>query len=243
MLDGRPGELGIPLPGASLRRRLVTSSGRRDAWGGAIRQAAQRPIVGYGFGTEARAFIDRWSGFVGSVPENSYIGLALQLGVVGLVVFALLVSSLLAAGVDALFRHGVGVGFPGGTYDQPFYVADAEAEGPWSDHEVTGYLAERTFALAFPVRRRGLVRFIVSSNCERNRVSLWYRPRAAVFPFGTSPLRSERKKLRSCLMTWISRMSVTGGGFLAMSSERTPTAPDHSTGIGTSPLACAVMPT
>jgi 2-polyprenyl-6-methoxyphenol hydroxylase-like FAD-dependent oxidoreductase len=63
-------------------------------------------------------------------------------------------------GAHSAVRHGLGVGFPGGTYDQPFYVADAEAEGPWSDHEFTGYLAERTFALAFPVRRRGIVRFI-----------------------------------------------------------------------------------
>ena len=63
-------------------------------------------------------------------------------------------------GAHSAVRHGLGVGFPGGTYDQPFYVADAEADGPWSDHEFTGYLAERTFALAFPVRRRGMVRFI-----------------------------------------------------------------------------------
>jgi 2-polyprenyl-6-methoxyphenol hydroxylase-like FAD-dependent oxidoreductase len=63
-------------------------------------------------------------------------------------------------GAHSAVRHGLGVGFPGGTYDQPFYVADAEADGPWSDHEFTGYLAERTFCLAFPVRRRGMVRFI-----------------------------------------------------------------------------------
>jgi 2-polyprenyl-6-methoxyphenol hydroxylase-like FAD-dependent oxidoreductase len=63
-------------------------------------------------------------------------------------------------GAHSAVRHGLGVGFLGGTYDQPFYVADAEADGPWSDREFTGYLAERTFALAFPVRRRGMVRFI-----------------------------------------------------------------------------------
>jgi 2-polyprenyl-6-methoxyphenol hydroxylase-like FAD-dependent oxidoreductase len=63
-------------------------------------------------------------------------------------------------GAHSAVRHGLGVEFPGGTYDQPFYVADAEAEGPWSDHEFTGYIAERTFVLAFPVRRRGMVRYI-----------------------------------------------------------------------------------
>ena len=63
-------------------------------------------------------------------------------------------------GAHSAVRHGLGVGFPGGTYDQPFYVADAEAEGPWSDRDFTAYVAERTFCLAFPVRERGMFRFI-----------------------------------------------------------------------------------
>ena len=63
-------------------------------------------------------------------------------------------------GAHSAVRHGLGVGFPGGTYDQPFYVADAEAEGPWSDRDITAYIAERTFCLAFPVRERGMFRFI-----------------------------------------------------------------------------------
>lgn len=63
-------------------------------------------------------------------------------------------------GAHSAARHGLGVGFPGGTYDQLFYVADAEAEGHWSDHDFTGYLAEKTFCLCFPVRTRGMFRFI-----------------------------------------------------------------------------------
>jgi 2-polyprenyl-6-methoxyphenol hydroxylase-like FAD-dependent oxidoreductase len=63
-------------------------------------------------------------------------------------------------GAHSAVRHGLGVGFRGGTYDQPFFVADAEAEGPWSDRDFTAYLAERTFCLAFPVRERGMFRFI-----------------------------------------------------------------------------------
>src|ERR671939_35596 len=54
----------------------------------------------------------------------------------------------------------MGVGFPGGTYDQLFYVADAEAEGAWSSRDITGYIAEKTFCLAFPVREAGMFRFI-----------------------------------------------------------------------------------
>jgi O-antigen ligase/polysaccharide polymerase Wzy-like membrane protein len=88
------GELGIPLPGQSLRRHLTSSSGRTQAWGGAIRQAEQRPVAGYGFGTESRVFVDRWSTFTGGVPENSYVGIALQLGVAGLLAFAAVVVGL-----------------------------------------------------------------------------------------------------------------------------------------------------
>src|SRR5437588_2453182 len=63
---------------------------------------------------------------------------------------------------------------------------------------------------------------MLSTSRDRNRVSRWYRPSAAVFPFGTSPWTSDRKKLRSCLMTWTSRMSVTGGGFLAIWGPTVP---------------------
>ncbi len=63
-------------------------------------------------------------------------------------------------GAHSAVRHGLGVGFPGGTYDQLFYVADAQAEGAWSDRDIVGYLAERTFCLAFPVRSEGMFRFI-----------------------------------------------------------------------------------
>jgi 2-polyprenyl-6-methoxyphenol hydroxylase-like FAD-dependent oxidoreductase len=63
-------------------------------------------------------------------------------------------------GAHSTVRHALGVGFPGGTYDQLFYVADARADGPWSDRDITAYVAEKTFCLAFPVRERGMFRFI-----------------------------------------------------------------------------------
>ena len=107
------GELGIPLPGQSLRRTLTTSSGRTQAWGGAIHQAEQRPVAGYGFGTESHVFIDRWSGFSGSVPENSYVGIALQLGIAGLLVFAALLAALGVAALARLRRERRGVAAAG----------------------------------------------------------------------------------------------------------------------------------
>lgn len=63
-------------------------------------------------------------------------------------------------GAHSVVRRELGIEFPGGTYDQLFYVADAEAEGAWSDRDITAHIAERTFCLAFPVRERGMFRFI-----------------------------------------------------------------------------------
>jgi len=92
-------ELGRPGKGAPpIRRTLFGTSGRARAWDGALHQIARRPVAGYGFGTEQFAFVDRYYGFDSSVPENSYIGAALQLGVVGL---AALLALLGAIGVVA----------------------------------------------------------------------------------------------------------------------------------------------
>lgn len=85
-----PSTSGAPV----IRRTLFTSSGRRAAWVGAIHQAEARPVAGYGFGTEALVFVDRFANFDSDLVENSYIGTALQIGVVGL---ALLVAVAVAA--------------------------------------------------------------------------------------------------------------------------------------------------
>jgi O-antigen ligase len=77
-----------------IQRTLFSSSGRRAAWAGAIHQAEDRPVAGYGFGTEALVFVDRYAAFDSNLVENSYIGAALQLGIAGLV---LLLGVVLAA--------------------------------------------------------------------------------------------------------------------------------------------------
>jgi O-antigen ligase len=75
-------------------RHFLGTSGRIEAWRGAIKQALQRPIAGYGFGTESKVFVDRYVTFYGGLPENTYIGLFLQVGLAGLVAFALAILAL-----------------------------------------------------------------------------------------------------------------------------------------------------
>ena len=104
-------DIGRTLPGrggAEQPRSLTGSSGRIDAWRGALHQAFLRPIDGHGFGTEAHVFIDRYFFFAGSLPENSYIGLLLQLGLVGLLSFLAVFVLWLAAGARAWTRAGPG---------------------------------------------------------------------------------------------------------------------------------------
>jgi O-antigen ligase len=84
-------------------RTLLGTSGRTEAWRGALAQGAERPLLGYGFGTEDRVFIDRYVSFNSNSIESSYIGLFLQLGLAGVGAFAVLVV-VLARPVAAALR-------------------------------------------------------------------------------------------------------------------------------------------
>ena len=96
-------ELGRPGKGAPpIRRTLFGTSGRARAWDGALHQIARRPVAGYGFGTEQFAFVDRYYGFDSSVPESSYIGIALQLGVAGLAALLVLLGTIGVVAVRAV---------------------------------------------------------------------------------------------------------------------------------------------
>jgi hypothetical protein len=86
-------EVGRPAT-ATLTRNLLGSSGRIQAWLAGIHQASARPLLGFGFGTEERVFIDRVYSFQGSRVENTWVGLALQLGVVGVALLAAMWLSL-----------------------------------------------------------------------------------------------------------------------------------------------------
>jgi O-antigen ligase len=90
------------------RRTFLASTGRGQAWEGAIDQAEQRPVAGYGFGTEDHVFVDRYYSFFGGSPESSYVGMFLQLGLVGLLLLLALAGALVRGSVTALRRLGPG---------------------------------------------------------------------------------------------------------------------------------------
>ncbi|MEA2406359.1 MAG: O-Antigen ligase [Thermoleophilaceae bacterium] len=90
---------GSPRP---YRRKLFGTSGRAEAWRGAVGQAADRPLAGYGFGTEERVFVDRYRNFLSALPENSYLGVLLQLGVAGLALVVALLTAVLVTAARAI---------------------------------------------------------------------------------------------------------------------------------------------
>lgn len=101
-------DVGRPPPGVGDTKRrtrtLLGTSGRAEAWRGALGQGGERPLLGHGFGTEDRVFVDRYVNFNSNSIENSYIGLFLQLGLAGLAAFLALVGVLLAPAARAFGR-------------------------------------------------------------------------------------------------------------------------------------------
>jgi 2-polyprenyl-6-methoxyphenol hydroxylase-like FAD-dependent oxidoreductase len=69
-------------------------------------------------------------------------------------------------GASSTVRHGLGFGFPGGTYSRMFYVADLEAEGPGADGELHLALDEAGFLAAFPLKGERRVRLIGTFHAE-----------------------------------------------------------------------------
>jgi 2-polyprenyl-6-methoxyphenol hydroxylase-like FAD-dependent oxidoreductase len=63
-------------------------------------------------------------------------------------------------GAKSTVREKLGIGFPGGTYEHLFYVADVEASGPLTDGELHVSIDESDFAAVFPLKTRSRVRLI-----------------------------------------------------------------------------------
>jgi 2-polyprenyl-6-methoxyphenol hydroxylase-like FAD-dependent oxidoreductase len=63
-------------------------------------------------------------------------------------------------GASSTVREGLGIGFPGGTYEGLFYVADVEASGRAMDGELHIDIEDADFALLFPMRGEGRARLV-----------------------------------------------------------------------------------
>jgi 2-polyprenyl-6-methoxyphenol hydroxylase-like FAD-dependent oxidoreductase len=63
-------------------------------------------------------------------------------------------------GASSTVRHGLQIGFPGGTYSGLFYVADTQAAGPAVDGQLHVDLEDADFVLLFPLIGQGHVRLV-----------------------------------------------------------------------------------
>jgi 2-polyprenyl-6-methoxyphenol hydroxylase-like FAD-dependent oxidoreductase len=63
-------------------------------------------------------------------------------------------------GAHSAVREGLGIGFPGGTYNHLFYVADVDARGDVMNGELHGALDTTDFLLVFPLEDDGRARLI-----------------------------------------------------------------------------------
>jgi hypothetical protein len=87
------------------RRTVFTADVRVRAWRGTVEQALGRPFLGYGFGAEQWAFINRYYTFNSQNPENGYLGLLLQLGVTGLLLFLMVLVLCIVPTVRVSLRR------------------------------------------------------------------------------------------------------------------------------------------
>src|SRR5215467_14414692 len=63
-------------------------------------------------------------------------------------------------GARSTVRQDLGLNFPGGTYEQLFYVTDVEVEGLPFSQDVNACISPDSFCLVFPVRSSGMFRLV-----------------------------------------------------------------------------------
>src|SRR3984885_8519112 len=91
-------------------------------------------------------------------------------------------------GARSTLREALGIGFPGGTYEHMFYVADVEASGETINGELHVALDRTDFLVVFPLKREGWARLIGTVRQEletraenltwedvNKRVMAWFR--------------------------------------------------------------------
>ncbi|UVK97232.1 FAD-dependent monooxygenase [Pseudomonas sp. B21-048] len=105
-------------------------------------------------------------------------------------------------GARSIVRKTLDTGFPGGTYQQIFYVADVQARGPTFNGELHVDLDEADFLAVFPLSSEGRARLIGTVRDER-------ADRAETLQFEDVSSRAiENLKLRIDQVNWFSTYHV-----------------------------------
>ena len=137
-----------------------TWSGRWSSWQGALDAIASHPLLGAGTGNFADATLDHSevvlrhsieAGQVGSQAHNIYLGVATELGLVGLVLFLVVLFFLFKAAVPIAQRSDLGTGILLGLI--VFMIAGITL--PWVDHKMVYYLFGSVLALQLHYSSRG----------------------------------------------------------------------------------------
>ena len=78
-------------------------------------------------------------------------------------------------GAHSTVRETLGIGFPGGTYEHTFFVADVDGSGPSMDGEIHVDFDRADFVAVFPLKKDGRVRLVgtVKPDAERRRELEW----------------------------------------------------------------------
>ena len=104
-------------------------------------------------------------------------------------------------GARSRVREVLDVGFPGGTYQHRFYVADVEASGPVMNHELHVDLEESDFMAVFPLRDEGNARLIGIARPEADGS-------AAMTWESVSPGMADRMGIKVERVNWFSTYQV-----------------------------------
>jgi len=72
-------------------------------------------------------------------------------------------------GAHSFVRETINVDFPGGAYDDLYYVADVEAEGPVTNGEMHGAIDDAEFLAIFPMKGQGRIRFVGQAGPDARR--------------------------------------------------------------------------
>jgi 2-polyprenyl-6-methoxyphenol hydroxylase-like FAD-dependent oxidoreductase len=72
-------------------------------------------------------------------------------------------------GAHSAVREGLAIGFPGGTYNHLFYVADVDARGAVMNGELHGALDTTDFLIVFPMKAEGRARLVGTVRTDPER--------------------------------------------------------------------------